>query len=52
MDEKEKLIKGRNLVEIVGHDWKKDIWEVQDDHVVDEATDNDILKKSTMKRRG
>ena len=38
MNEKENLIKGGYLVELVGHDGKKFLWGVQDYHVVEEPT--------------
>ena len=34
VNEKEKLIKDGYWVEVVGHDGKKVLWEVVDDHVV------------------
>ena len=36
VNEKEKLVKGGYLVEVVGHDKKKVIWKVVDDHVVED----------------
>ena len=35
VNEKESLVKGKYLVEVVGHDKKKVLWEVVDDHVVE-----------------
>ena len=35
LNKKEKLVKGNYLVEAVGHDKKKVIWEVVGDHVVE-----------------
>ena len=35
LNEKESLVKGKYLVEVVGHDKKKVLWEVVDDHVVE-----------------
>ena len=34
MNEKEKIVKGGYLVEVVDHDKKKFLWEVVEDHVV------------------
>ena len=36
--EREKLVKGKYLVEVVGHDKKKVLWEVVGDHVVEEPS--------------
>ena len=38
VNEKEKLVKGGYSVEIVGHDKKKVLWELVDDHAVEEPT--------------
>ena len=38
--EKDKLVKGKYSVEVVGHDKKKVIWEVVGDHVVEEPSDH------------
>ena len=43
INEKENIIKGRYLLEFLGHDGKKVLWEVANDHVVEEATDNDEI---------
>ena len=43
MNEKENLVKGGYLVEFVVHDGKKVIWEVSDDHVVEDPTDHDEI---------
>ena len=40
MNEKEKLIKGGYLVEVVGYEGNKFLWEVLDDHFVEEGNDN------------
>ena len=40
VNEKGNLVKGGYLVEFVGHDKKKVLWEVIDDHVVKEPTDH------------
>ena len=40
VNKKENLIKGGYWVEFVGHIRKKVIWKVQDDNVVEEATDH------------
>ena len=40
MNENKNLIKGGYLLEIVDYDGKKVIWEVIDNHVVEEAIDN------------
>ena len=44
MNEKEKIVKGGYLVEVVGHGRKKVIWEVVDDHVIEEPIDHDEIK--------
>ena len=41
VNEKEKIFKGGYLVEVVGHDKKKVLWELVDDHVVEEPTDHE-----------
>ena len=43
MNEKKKLVKGWYSVEVVGHDRKEVIWEVVEDHVVEEPTDHDEI---------
>ena len=43
VDEKEKLVKGGYFVEVVGHEKKKIIWEVVDNHVVEEPTDHEEI---------
>ena len=43
VNEKEKLVKGGYLVEVIGHYKKKVIWEVVDDHVVEEPTDHEEI---------
>ena len=40
LDEKEKLVNGKYLVEVVGHDKKKVLWEVVKYHVIEEPSDN------------
>ena len=40
VNEKEILVKGGYSVEVVGHDKKKFLWGVVDDHVVEEPTDH------------
>ena len=40
LNEKEKLVKGKYLVEVVGHDKKKVLWEVVVDHVMEEPCDH------------
>ena len=40
VNEKENLIKGGYLVEFVVHDKRKVLWEVVDDHIVEEPTDH------------
>ena len=37
MNERENIIKCGYLVEIVGYDGKKVLWEVVDDHVIEEG---------------
>ena len=44
VNEKENLIKGGYSVKVVRHDGKKVFWGVVDDHVVEEATDNDEIR--------
>ena len=41
VNEKEKLVKGGCLVEVVGHDKRKVLWEVVNDHVVEDPTDHE-----------
>ena len=41
VNEKEKIFKGGYSLEFVGHDKKKVLWEVVDDHVIEEPTDNE-----------
>ena len=43
VNEKENIIKGGYLVEFVGHDRKKVIWEVQYNHVIEEPTDHNEI---------
>ena len=43
MNGKENIITGGYLVEVVGRDGNKVLWEVRDDHVVEEATDHDEI---------
>ena len=43
VNEKENLVKGVYLVEVVGHDKKKVIWEVVNYHVVEEPSDNEEI---------
>ena len=43
VNEKENLVKGGYSVEVVGHDGKKFLWEVAEDHVVEEPTDHDDI---------
>ena len=43
VNEKEKLIKGGYLVVFVGYDRRKVIWEVVDNHVIEEENDNDEI---------
>ena len=42
-NEKEKLVKGGYSVEVVGNDKKKVLWEVVDDHVLEEPTDHEEI---------
>ena len=42
-NEKEQLVKGKYLVEVVGHDKNKLIWEVVDDHVVEYPSDHEDI---------
>ena len=43
LNEKEKLVKGKYSVEVVGHDKKKVLWEVVGDHVVEEPCDHEDI---------
>ena len=43
VNEKEKLVKGGYLVEVVGHDKKKVLWKVFDSHVVENPTDHEEI---------
>ena len=43
VNEKEQLVKGKYLVEFVGHDKKKVLWEVVDNHVVEEPSDHEDI---------
>ena len=43
MNQKENIIKGGYLVEVLGHDENKVIWEVVENYVVEEATDHDEI---------
>ena len=40
---RKKLVKGGYLVEVVGHDRKKVLWGVVNDHTVEEPTDHDEI---------
>ena len=40
VNEKGKLVKGGYLVEVIGHHGKKVLWDVLENHVVEEATDH------------
>ena len=40
---RKKLVKGKYLVEVVGHDNKKVLWEVVGDHVVEEPCDHEDI---------
>ena len=43
LNEKEKLVKGKYSVEVVGHDKNKVLWEVVGDHVVEEPCDHEDI---------
>ena len=43
VNEKEQLVKGKYLVEFFGHDKKKVLWEVVDDHVVKAQSDHEDI---------
>ena len=43
VNEKENLVKGAYLLEVVGHDKKKVLWEVVNDHVIEEPTDHEEI---------
>ena len=40
VNEKEQLVKGKYLVEVVGHDKKKVLWKVVENHVVEELSNH------------
>ena len=42
-ENKEKIIKGGYLVEVVGSDGNNVLWEVADNHVVEEKNDHDDI---------
>ena len=42
--EKDKLVKGKYLVKVLGHDKKKVLWEVVGDHVVEEPCDHEDIE--------
>ena len=42
-NEKENLVKGGYLVDLVGHDKKKVLWEVVGDHVLEEPPDHEEI---------
>ena len=44
VNEKEKLVKGAYLVEVVGHDKKKVLWEVIGDNVLEEPTGHEEIE--------
>ena len=44
LNKKEKLVKGKYLVEVVGHDKKNFLWEVVGDHVVEYPCDHEDIK--------
>ena len=43
VNEKENIIKGWYLVEVIGYDGKQVLWELIDNHVVQEDNDNDQI---------
>ena len=43
VNEKENIVKGGYLVEFVGHDGKKVLWEVVNNHVVEEPTEHEDI---------
>ena len=43
VNENANIVKGGYLVEVVGHDKKEVIWEVVDDHMVEEPTDHEDI---------
>ena len=43
VNDKEQPVKGKYSVEVVGHDKNKVRWEVVDDHVVEEPSDNEDI---------
>ena len=43
VNKKEQLVKGKYLVEVVGPDKKKVLWEVVDDHVVEDPSDQEDI---------
>ena len=44
VNEKKKLVKGGYLVEVVGHEKRKVLWEVVDNHVVEEPSDHEEIR--------
>ena len=44
VNNKEQLVKGKYLVEVVGHDKKKLLWEVVGDHVVENPSDHKDIR--------
>ena len=44
VNEKENLVNGGYLVEVVGHEKKKFLWEVVDDRVVEKTTDHEEIE--------
>ena len=46
VNDKEQLVKGKYLVEVVGHDKKQVRWEVVGDHVVEDPSDHQPLPKA------
>ena len=43
VNEKENLVKGNYLAEVVSHDKKKVLWGVVDDHVVEEPSEHEDI---------
>ena len=43
VNEKENLVKGAYLLEVFGHDKRKVLWEVVNDHVIEEPTDHEEI---------
>ena len=43
VNKREQLVKGKYLVEVFGHDKKRVLWEVVNNHVVEEPSDHEDI---------